>query len=41
MEATVARMDKVKQQISDIEDKFMENHEAGKKRRRLKQKSMI
>ena len=32
MDATVARMDKAEQRISDIEDKLMENDEAKKKR---------
>ena len=42
MYATVARMDMAEQRISDIEDKLMENNEAGKKKReRLRQKSII
>ena len=32
MDATAARMDKAEQQISDIEDKIMEDNEAEKKR---------
>ena len=32
MDAAVARMDKVEQRISDIEDKLIENNEAEKKR---------
>ena len=41
MDATVAKMDETQQQISDIEDKLMENNEAEKKKRRLRQKSPI
>ena len=37
MNATAARMGEAEQQISNIEDKIMENNEA----RKLKQKSMI
>ena len=40
MDAIAAKMDKAEQQISDIQDKFMENKEA-EKRRRLRQKSTI
>ena len=32
MGALVAQMDEAEQQLGDIEDKFMENNEAGKKR---------
>ena len=32
MDAVVARMDEAEQRISDIEDKLMENNEAGEKR---------
>ena len=32
MDATVARMDEAEQQISNIQDKLLENNEAGKKR---------
>ena len=32
MDAAAARMDEAEQQISDIEDKLMENNEAEKKR---------
>ena len=32
MEATAARMDEAEQRISDIEDKFIEKNEAGRKR---------
>ena len=32
MDAMAARMDEAEQRISDIEDKLMENKEAGKKR---------
>ena len=32
MEARAARMDEAEQKISDIEDKLMENNEAGRKR---------
>ena len=41
MDATVARMDEAEQQISDTEDKLIENNEAEKKRGRLRQKSTI
>ena len=34
-------MDEAEQRISGIEDKLMESNEAGKKRGRLRQKSMI
>ena len=40
MDATVARMDEAEQQISDIEDKLMENNET-EKRGILRQKSTI
>ena len=40
MDATVAKMDEAEQQISDIEDKLMENNEAEEKGR-LRQKSII
>ena len=32
MDARAGRVDEVEQRISDIEDKFMENNEAGKMR---------
>ena len=32
MDAMAPRMDETEQRISDIEDKFMENNEAGEKR---------
>ena len=32
MDAMAARMDEAEQQVSDIEDKLMENNEAEKKR---------
>ena len=41
MDARVARMDEGGQQISDIEDKLLENNEAEKKRGKLRQKSTI
>ena len=41
MHAMVARMDETEQQISDIEDKLMENNEAKKKIGRIRQKSTI
>ena len=41
MDVTVTRMDKADEQISDKEDKLMENKEAEKKRGTIRQKSTI
>ena len=41
MDARVARMDEAGQQISDTEDKLLENNEAEKEREKLRQKSTI
>ena len=40
-DAMSTRLDEAEQRISNIEDKLLQNNEAGKKRDRLRQKSMI
>ena len=41
IDATAARVDEAEQQISDIEEKIMENNEAENKRGKVRQKCTI